>query len=316
MIRTAIPYILENEKSEVLEYRRALEALRSGVPNRDAVKNLGCNQPDAESRFGKLLDDAIDPVAPPSGPSGMLISGDFGSGKSHLLTHLENQALSRGFVCSKVAISKETPLYDLGKVFKSATENGLMPDRRGRLVEELGQALKPDSSAYANFYHWADKASGLHQIFLASLLIYERSQENELCSEIEYFWGGDKIRMAQINGGLREIGQKQNFSFRAPKIADLPPQRLCFFTELVKAAGYKGWVVLLDEIELVGSYTLLQRGRSYAELARWMGQVPGEMYRGAGGCRNRYRRLRVCSHQYRWQAGLRLCGPQVGGQQV
>ena len=54
----------------------------------------------------------------------MLISGDFGSGKSHLLTHLEQQALSQGFVCSKVAISKETLLYDLGKVLKSAVDNG------------------------------------------------------------------------------------------------------------------------------------------------------------------------------------------------
>jgi hypothetical protein len=32
--------------------------------------------------------------------------------------------------------------------------------------------------------------------------------------------------------------------------------------------------LLLDEVELVGRYSLQQRGRSYAELARWMG-VPG-----------------------------------------
>src|SRR5437773_135978 len=30
------------------------------------------------------------------------------------------------------------------------------------------------------------------------------------------------------------------------------------------------WVILFDEIELVGRYSLLQRGRSYAELARWL----------------------------------------------
>ncbi len=60
----------------------------------------------------------------------------------------------------------------------------------------------------------------------------------------------------------------------------MPPQRLRFATELIKAAGYKGWVVLLDEIELVGSYSLLQRGRSYAELTRWMGQTVGEGYPG------------------------------------
>jgi hypothetical protein len=30
-------------------------------------------------------------------------------------------------------------------------------------------------------------------------------------------------------------------------------------------------VIFFDEVELIGRYSLLQRGRSYAELARWMG---------------------------------------------
>ncbi len=213
---------------------------------------------------------------------GMLVSGDFGSGKSHLLTHLEDQALSRGFVCSKVVISKETPLYDLGKVFKSATDNGRMPDRSGRLMEELGQALKPDSPNYADFFRWANdtKSNGISQMFPASLLVHERSNDLELNSEIEDFWAGDRILISRVKDGLRQIGQAKSYSFRAPKAADLPPQRLRFAVELIRAAGYKGWVVMLDEIELVGSYSLLQRGRSYAELTRWMGHAAGETYLG------------------------------------
>ena len=107
-----------------LTSRRALEALRNGVPNREAVRILGCNQPEGERRFEDMLGHAADRDNVPDGAFGMLVSGDFGSGKSHLLTHLEQRALSQGFVCSKVAISKETPLYDLGKVFKSAVDNG------------------------------------------------------------------------------------------------------------------------------------------------------------------------------------------------
>jgi hypothetical protein len=34
-------------------------------------------------------------------------------------------------------------------------------------------------------------------------------------------------------------------------------------------------VVLFDEVELIGRYSLLQRGRSYAELARWLDGDPG-----------------------------------------
>lgn len=262
--------------------RRALEALRNGVPNRDAVKLLGCNQPEAEGQFEDMLKGAAEGVDLSSGTLGMLVSGDFGSGKSHLLTHLEDRALSQGFVCSKVTISKETPLYDLGKVFKSAVDNAQMPDRTGRLMEELGQVLKPDSREYAGFFKWANDtgANGLSQMFPASLLVHERSHDLELNSEIENFWAGDRIYISRVKNGLRQIGQKQSYSFRAPKAADLPPQRLRFAVQLIRAAGYRGWVVLLDEIELVGSYSLLQRGRSYAELARWLGQAASGSYPG------------------------------------
>ena len=258
--------------------RVALEALRNGVPNSEAVKMLGCKQPEAEKRFENLLgaaaneDDAL----------GMLVSGEFGSGKSHLLTHLEHLALSRGFVCSKVAISKETPLYDLGKVFKSAMDNGRMPDHSGRLIEELGQSLRPNSEGYANFFEWAHntEANGLSQMFPASLIVHERSNDLELNSEIENYWAGDRILKGKITGGLAHIGQRRNYTFNMPKAAELPPQRMRFIIELIKTAGYKGWVVLLDEIELTAQYSLLQRGRSYAELSRWLGQTMGQRYPG------------------------------------
>ncbi len=261
--------------------RRALEALRNGVPNREAVQLLGCNQPLAEGKFEELLQRASDVHTPPGGALGMLVSGDFGTGKSHLLSHFEHRALSQGFVCSKVTISKETPLYDLGKVFKSAVDNGRVQGRTGPLIEEIGQDLRPDTEAYSALLRWGNSSSsGVHPIFPASLLVHERSNDQELKRTIESFWAGDRIKIGTVKDGLRQISQLQSYSFRAPKASDLPPQRLRFATELIKGAGYRGWVVLLDEIELVGQYSLLQRARSYAELARWLGQTLGESYPG------------------------------------
>ena len=259
-----------------LDSRRAIEALRNGVPNRKAVRILGCKQPRVKAAFDDLLVRAADTGAPPGNSTGMLVSGGFGSGKSHLLAHLESEALSQNFVCSKVTVSKETPLYDLGKVFKSAIENARMPNHRGRLIEELGSAMDWKSDASAGFSRWAEDAASkglLSPMFPASLLVYERVGDLELTGKIESFWSGDRIRVAEVKDGLRRIGQSNNYSFRAPKAAELPPQRLRFVVELIRSAGYGGWVVLLDELELVGSYSLMQRGRSYAELARWLGRA-------------------------------------------
>ena len=262
-------------------YRQALEALRSGVPNQEAVKILGCQQPQAEARFTDLLRRCADPQSPVSGSLGMLVSGGFGSGKSHLLSYLEHQALSQGFVCSRVAVSKETPLYDLAKVFQSAIDHGRMPGRSGQLMEELGLGLHEHSEAYARFSEWADsEGNGLHRMFPATLSIHEKASDPELISDIRAFWSGGRIAVSRVKNGLRAIGQLQNYGFKAPKARELSPQRLRFVTELIKGAGYQGWVVLLDEVELVGFYSRLQRARSYAELARWLGKISGEAYPG------------------------------------
>ena len=266
-----------------LAARLGVEALRNGVPNREAVRELGCNQPRVEQRFVQMLEGTADVQKRSAAESGMLVSGDFGSGKSHLLEHLEHLALSWNFVCSRVAISKETPLYDLGKVFSSAMENGRIPNRGGRFIEEISLAIDPKSARYDALSRWADETMSngvLSPVFPASLLVYERSDDFELNGDIESFWAGDRIQIAKLRAGLRQIGEASTYRFRAPKAADLPPQRLRFAVELIKGVGYRGWVVLLDEIELMGSYSILQRGRSYAEVARWMGLAQGERYPG------------------------------------
>src|ERR1039458_9218445 len=114
---------------DLVATRRAIEAVRSGVPSRDAVAVLGSGQPEAEDRFTALLEQVAERTAPEAGSPGLLLGGGFGAGKSHLLTHLGHLAASSGFVVSTVVISKETPLHDPAKVFRAAVESAVAPDR-------------------------------------------------------------------------------------------------------------------------------------------------------------------------------------------
>ena len=110
----------DNGNLAMLKNRRALEALRNGVPNGDAVAALGCNQSAVESNFNTLLSRVSDGADMPETSLGMLVAGEFGSGKSHLLGYLEARALAQSFVCSRVVISKEKrPLFDLDKVYRA-----------------------------------------------------------------------------------------------------------------------------------------------------------------------------------------------------
>ena len=171
-------------------------------------------------------------------------------------------------------------MYHLDKVFKSAIDYGRMPDRTGQLMGEIRARLEK-SPAYPHFFDWANsEQNGIHPIFPATLKVHEMANDFDHLRAVISFWSGEKPKVSVIKDSLRETGQWPHYSFKAPKVKELPPQRLRFATELIKGAGYKGWVVLLDEIELVGSYALPQRAKSYAELARWLGKVEGEEYPG------------------------------------
>jgi hypothetical protein len=98
--------------------------------------------------------------------------------------------------------------------------------------------------------------------------------------QIARFLAGGKISFASVKQWLREVGAAKLFALKPIKQPDLVRQRLRFVPRLISAAGYGGWVMLLDEVELIGRYSVLQRGRSYAELARWLGlddeeKIPG-----------------------------------------
>ena len=88
------------------------------------------------------------------------------------------------------------------------------------------------------------------------------------------------MALSRIRQGLKQIGSAGVYALKPVKVQELALERFAFLSRLILAAGYAGWVLLIDEVELVGRYTLLQRGRSYAELARWMGGVEGAVIPG------------------------------------
>lgn len=254
-----------------LQRRRALEALRAGVPNRDAVAVLGSMQQGVEDRFAQLL-AAVRSLPDGPAPGGMLVGGGFGSGKSHVLEHLSHVALSEGFVVSKVVISKETPLYDPAKVYRAAIEQAKVPGRPGSAIDEIASGLQVDSPRYAELYRWAhQEGAPVDSRFAATLFLHEYARgDEEFADRIVRFWAGDPLPVADLRRRLKEAGAAATYRLGAVKERELSLQRFRFMARLAQAAGYEGWVVLLDEVELIGRYSSLQRAKSYAEIARWI----------------------------------------------
>jgi hypothetical protein len=219
--------------TDKVELRRAIEALRAGVPNRDAVKVLGCNQPDIEQRFRAYLLTQVS-ESEEYKPQSLLVQGDFGSGKSHLLEFLMLLALQQNFVCSRIVISKETPLFDPVKMFKTAVKNAVVPDKRGDALTEIATRLDTHSVQYKDFYiRLNQQETDMDQRFAATLFLYERMPyEPGLSNRLIRFWSGEKIGASEIKKYLRACREPVSFKMSSVPQRDLALQRFRFVSLL------------------------------------------------------------------------------------
>ncbi|MFZ1413252.1 MAG: BREX system ATP-binding domain-containing protein [Defluviicoccus sp.] len=265
------------------EPRHAIEALRAGVPNRAAIRLLGTREDGIRQRFLETLKQCQHSLQCNTQPTGQVIAGGFGSGKSHLLGYLKELALAENFIVSWVVISKETPLFDPGRLYLSAMRFATVPGCNDDVMTAVLARLKPGSQAFEELEGWAsDAATDLSPVFAALLYLFARPATTpDVIQYMARFLAGGPLNLTRVKQGLRDAGAAKLFPLKAVKQADIVQQRLRFVPRLFTAAGFDGWVVLMDEVELIGRYGILQRGRSYAELARWLGIADTETVPGA-----------------------------------
>ena len=259
-----------------LEARTAIEALRAGVPNRAAVRLMGTAESGIEQAFDALLTAVSGETA---AAPGLGIAGGFGSGKSHMLTYLGEVARTHNFVVSRVVVSKETPLADPARLFEAAMRAAVLP---GRNDDALAGALAALRSAPERFDALEATVrspdSHLAPIFAAILFLLRRpTLSPETGRRCERFLAGGRMASTVFRQALVSVGAPRMFDVKMPAAAELAAQRIRFAGLLFRAAGHAGWCLLLDEVELIGRYTPLQRGVAYAWLATWLaleGAVP------------------------------------------
>jgi hypothetical protein len=286
LIRLGSQHEREEPNNEKMEYgdrpamangnvghQRAMEALRSGVPNRDVVQVFGSHQPDLEGKFRRLLQKMEVQVPHGTPTKGLVIEGGFGSGKSHLLKALQQVALENNFVCSPIVISKETPFYNVVPLFRAAVNNAIVPGKHGDALTEISSELNFQSPHYADLYDWVHREDQIcDSRFAASLYLYERMiNDPELSHRMIRYWAGDPVSNSQLNKYLQGCPPEVPYTFNKLSNQDLTLHRFQFVSRLMVAAGYKGWILLIDEAEIIGRYSFKQRTKSYMEVARWMG---------------------------------------------
>jgi hypothetical protein len=268
-----------------LEARTAIEALRAGVPNRAAIRQLGTEQTAIEHAFEAALSaawaDAI-PARGGTGAGGIGMAGGFGTGKSHLLGYLAEVARQQGFVVSRIVVSKETPLSHPGHVLAAALRDAALPDRPDAPIAACLTVLRERPEALdAMEVAVNTPGPGFAPIFAACLFLVRRgATPPETLRRIAHLWSGAKASIPAVRKALVAAGAGRTYPLKAIPAAALTEQLLRFVPLLFRAVGYAGWCILLDEVELIGRYTPLQRALAYAVLGAWLGLDGKRRYPG------------------------------------
>jgi len=248
-----------------IEARHIIEALRSGIPSRAVGQYFS----EARPKIMKEISDRLDSVCEQERSGGMVISGKYGEGKTHLLNTVFNLAHSNNMVVSYLSLSKETPMDKLYLVYQKLIRNTYLPKRKqpGFMYElEKISANSPVANEmllYAAKHLETDK---LYYLFRSYLNTEDPDEKFLLQADLE----GDFI----ANAPLKKI-YKRIFNQAVKYNTNFTKTRHCkdyfsFMSHLFIQMGYHGWVILIDETELMGRLGKKARLNAYRNMAYFL----------------------------------------------
>ena len=247
------------------EARHIIEALRSGIPSRAVGQYFS----EARPRIMKEISGRLDAVCEQGKSGGMIISGKYGEGKTHLLNTVFNLASSNNMVVSYLSLSKETPMDKLYLVYQKILGNTYLPKRRQPgFIHELekisaGSPIANEMLLYAAKQLETDK---LYYLFRSYLNTEDADEKFLLQADLE----GDFMANAPLKKIYRRIFNqpvKYNVNFTKTKHCR---DYFSFMSHLFTQMGYHGWVILLDETELMGRLGKKARLNAYRNMADFL----------------------------------------------
>ena len=252
-----------------MEARRVIEALRSGIPSRA----VGRYFTEARPQIMKELSDKLYAVCEDGISDGMIITGKYGEGKTHLLNTVFNMAHENNMVVSYLSVSKESPFDKLYLVFQKLMANTYLPGREQPGFMQVLDDMTPNSPVASELMVYGAKeleTDKLYYLLKACLNTEDQEEKFQLQADLM----GDFI----ANPVLRKI-YKRVFNSSVKFSTSFSKTKHCqdyiyFMSLLFQKLGYNGWVILVDEAELMGRLGKKARQNAYRNIYRFLNPDP------------------------------------------
>jgi len=229
------------------ELRQTIEALRMGVVPSHYVRDYTVGRASELADLSGLLELA----------QGMrVIWGDYGAGKTHILDVAEQSGLEAGYLTSRIVLNpRAVPPSHPQRLYRAFIEKLRYPD-------DVAQGWKPllMKLETSNAHIYSDGAA--FSRFFSPVLYTLRYGDQETIDWLTDYIEGYRMDAADVTKVLRGIG------WRGPNVLTLSDFRtygrmyilmLGTLASWAKDVGYRGLLLLMDEVEYVDSLSAAQK---------------------------------------------------------
>ena len=248
------------------EARRMIEAMRSGVPSRAVGRCF------SEARPGlmKHIQSRLDQIEAGGPSAGMILRGRYGEGKTHLLNTVLSMAYERNMVVTMLPLSLETPMDKMHVLYPALVSHTFLPGREQPGFMDLMTNLTvtaPQTEALAEFAKERLDCNKLYYVLRSYLANLDHDEaEFALRADLEGGFMAAPLLKKVYRASFHEIA-KLNVNFAKTQHTK---DYIFFLSMFFHLMGYKGWVILFDEAELMGRLGKKARLNFYRNMAPFL----------------------------------------------
>ena len=219
------------------------------------------------------------------------IRGDYGVGKTNFAARLFEGALKRGWAAAYIELSEQVSLYEFHQVFAQISDKLYLPEQ---LNYSDGLTIRPSGviGALNSFYNKSRLAIGLGAgadisasarneiVQRANWLLQNQRIFGDFASAVRlYIEGrldGDRDQCALSEKWFRAESDGGMHGILRPITKVTGKEHLRSLSALLRGMGYRGTLIIIDELERIMEDSTLRRKKSYTILRELIDNVDGE----------------------------------------
>lgn len=251
-----------------------VESLRAGIPTRASTREL----PDMRASLTELVKQDLEQLAQDHTPQGRLIWGAYGQGKTHTLTTIEHVALDLGFAVSRISLSREVSCHHLFNFYGRVAAAIHTPESQILGIQRSLDKKAPGDLPNSQIQNPERYVHSLPAFILEDYFYTTGEEQDLLYGDLM----GTRITMPDLKRIHRACRGEPLPKFEAT--FGLKKHASAYFGVMADAltwCGYQGWVILIDEVELIGRLGKIGRLDAYRNLnwlLNWSRTMPYPIY--------------------------------------